>query len=256
MQTILITGARSGIIYPVINKLKNKYKMYVTVHTKSEEKYVKKLYQNIPNIKCLKLDVTKDIEKLNNLDIDILICNAAIAESGAISEININKVKDNFEVNVFSNLKIIQKVIAKMINKKTGKIIVMSSLAGKVTIPFLGSYCSSKAALSQIIKALYYENKLLKNNIKIVLIEPGLYKTGFNKLAFDKKYDNMENSYFKNKINLIQKCENIALRLFEKKNLYSIDKKIIKAITSKSPKFRYSSPLVQNIFAKIYNLFN
>ena len=45
MKKVLITGARSGMIYPVIQKLKKNYFIYVTVHTDSEEKYVKNLYK-------------------------------------------------------------------------------------------------------------------------------------------------------------------------------------------------------------------
>ena len=255
MKKILITGARSGMIYPVIQRLKRNYFIYVTVHTDSEVKYIKNLYKE-NNIECIKLDITKDLDKLNKLDIDILVCNAAIAESGSLFEIPLEKVKENYNVNVFSNLDLIQKVSTKIIKKGKGKIVIISSLTSKMVLPFLGSYSSSKASLSAIARSLYYESKLLKSKIDIVLIEPGLYKTGFNKLAFDKKYEFMDNdSFFKSQIELIRKVENAYLFLFERRKLKSIANKIYEAITIDNPKFRYSAPFSHNLFSKIINLF-
>ena len=255
MKKILITGARSGMIYPVIQRLKRNYFIYVTVHTDSEVKYIKNLYKE-NNIECIKLDITKDLDKLNKLDIDILVCNAAIAESGSLFEIPLEKVKENYNVNVFSNLDLIQKVSKKMIKKGKGKIVIISSLTSKMVLPFLGSYSSSKASLSAIARSLYYESKLLKSKIDIVLIEPGLYKTGFNKLAFDKKYEYMDNdSFFKSQIELIRKVENAYLFLFERRKLKSIANKIYEAIIIDNPKFRYSAPFSHNLFSKIINLF-
>lgn len=243
------------MIYPVIQRLKRNYFIYVTVHTDSEVKYIKDLYKE-NNIECIKLDITKDLDKLNKLDIDILVCNAAIAESGSLFEIPLEKVKENYNVNVFSNLDLIQKVSKKMIKKGKGKIVIISSLTSKMVLPFLGSYSSSKASLSAIARSLYYESKLLKSKIDIVLIEPGLYKTGFNKLAFDKKYEFMDNdSFFKSQIELIRKVENAYLFLFERRKLKSIANKIYEAITIDKPKFRYSAPFSHNLFSKIINLF-
>ena len=243
------------MIYPVIQRLKRNYFIYITVHTDSEVKYIKNLYKE-NNIECIKLDITKDLDKLNKLDIDILVCNAAIAESGSLFEIPLKKVKENYNVNVFSNLDLIQKVSKKMIKKGKGKIVIISSLTSKMVLPFLGSYSSSKASLSAIARSLYYESKLLKSKIDIVLIEPGLYKTGFNKLAFDKKYEFMDNdSFFKSQIELIRKVENAYLFLFERRKLKSIANKIYEAITIDNPKFRYSAPFSHNLFSKIINLF-
>ena len=87
MKKILITGARSGMIYPVIQRLKKDYFLYVTVHTDSELESVRRLYKENKNIECLKLDITKDLNKLDKLDIDVLVCNAAVAESGSLFEI-------------------------------------------------------------------------------------------------------------------------------------------------------------------------
>ena len=70
MQKILITGARSGIMSKVIDRIKRDYYVYLTVHTESELQRVKEKYQNYPNIECFKLDVTNenDVKKILKLD--------------------------------------------------------------------------------------------------------------------------------------------------------------------------------------------
>lgn len=258
MKKILVTGARSGIINKVIDKIQNQYYIYVTVHTNKELEIVKNKYKDNKNIKCLKLDITnqKDINKIRNLDIDIFISNAAISESGSVAEIKIDKMRENFEVNVFSNFNIVQIVLKNMIKKGKGKIIMMGSLAGKIPMPFAGTYSATKASIIKLTEALNLELKLLEAQIDTVLILPGLYNTGFNKLMFDKKYDEMDiETYFNHHIELIKNKENIFLKLFEKKKFDSIVNKIIKAINKENPKFIYSAPLSQNIFAKIVSIF-
>ncbi len=257
MKKILITGARSGIINKVIDKISDDYYIYLTVHTDRELKRVQEKYQNYSNIECFRLDVTtSDIEKVKALDIDIFISNAAIAESGSVLEMEIDKIRKNFETNVFANFNLVQIVAQKMVKKGQGRIIMMGSLAGKIPLPFAGAYSATKASIIKLTEALNIELKLIEANIDLVLILPGLYKTGFNKLMFDKKYDDKDFvQYFNHHIKLIRQSENLVLTFFEKRNLNLIVSKIVKAITLEKPKFIYSAPLSQNLFAKIVSLF-
>lgn len=257
MKNILFTGARSGIAAEVIdNLLHDDYFIYITVHTKEEEKSIRKKYASYKNISCFKLDVTNNIDKnkLYNLDIDILVSNAAIGYGGSIIEIPIEKLKENYEVNVFSNFEIIQIVLKNMIKKKEGKIVIMSSLAGIIPIEFLGSYCSTKSSIIMLAKMLKKEITILNYNISIKLIEPGVYKTGFNEVMLDNK-DLSNSQYFHGKKGKIKFKEYIIFNLMGKKKLDSIVKKIIKAIKSDDSKFIYSAPLTQRIAAKIYQIF-
>ena len=256
MKKILITGATSGIAKELIKRIKKDYFIYVTVHTNNELKNVKELYKNDENIECFKLDVTSklDKEKLKKLDIDILISNSAIGIGGSVINMNINKIRENYEVNVFSNFELIQIILNNMLKKDQGKIIVISSLAGIIPIPFLGSYCSSKASIIKLTECLNKELKILNSNVKVSLIEPGMYKTGFNKYMFDNKYDTNFDNLFKEELELINRKENLILMLLEKKNLNSIINKIIKSIND--DKFLYKAPLLQVIGSKIYSLLN
>ena len=259
MKTILMTGARSGIAADVIKKIKTKnYKIYVAVHTDTQCKRIKKIYKNDKNIYCIKLDVTdkEDIKKLNKIDVDILISFAAIGNGGSISEIKMDKVRENFEVNVFSNFEIVQIVIKNMIKKDSGKIIMISSLAGILPLKFLGSYCATKSSIIMLTQVLKKEIKLISKNIKISLIEPGMYHTGFNQVMLENKYDWMSiNSYFEEQLNIIRKKENLFFKILEKHKLNSISNKIIKAIEVENPNFIYRAPFLQVIGTKIYQIF-
>ena len=70
MKSILITGGRSGIIADVIKKIINDYHLYITVHTLSEYRAIKKIYKDYKNVECFKLDITKDLDKINNIKVD------------------------------------------------------------------------------------------------------------------------------------------------------------------------------------------
>ena len=256
MKKILITGAYSGIMRELIKKIKNKYFIYVTVHTENELKNIKEYYKKEKNIECLKLDIKNDldIEKINKLDIDVFISNAAVGYGGSIINMDINKIKENYEVNVFRSFYLIQKILEKMNQKNKGKIIIMASLAGIIPIPFLGSYSSTKASIIKLSECLNKELKILNSNVKIALIEPGMYKTGFNKYMFDNKYDSNFDNLFKEELELIRLRENLLMFFLEKKNLRSIVNKIEKAI--ENDKFLYRAPLLQSVATKIYNILN
>lgn len=259
-MNILFTGAFGGISNSVIIELlkRKKYHIFLTVRTEEQLKTIKERYKKAKNVECFKLDITNsnDRKKLENLDIDILVNNAAISYGGSISEIPFNRVRENFEVNVFASFEIVQIVIKKMIEKGKGKIIIMASLAGIVPLNFIGVYSATKASIIKLTTTLKNEMKMINKNIKIVLIEPGLYHTGFNQVMLENKYDWMGNdSYFRKDLNKIRNKENLMISILEKRKLDTIVEKIVEAIEAKNPKFIYRAPVSQVLGAKIYDLF-
>lgn len=258
MKTILFTGARSGIASAVINRLIDEdYYIYVTVHTVEQLRDVKEKYKNYKNIKCFKLDVNnkKDRDKIKELNIDILVSNAAVGHGGSIINMDLQRLEDNFETNVFSNFKIIQSVIQNMINKDSGTIIIMSSLAAIIPLKFLGSYCATKASINKLTQCLRKEVKLITKNIKIKLIMPGMYYTGFNQVMLENKYPEFKNSVFKSKEKDIRFMEDLFWNTLEYQNLDSISKKVYNAISKNNKKFMYVAPFSQKIGAKLYQIF-
>lgn len=258
---ILITGARSGIGYQVAIKLARKgHLVYLTTHTNQQaielNRKIKEL--NVPVI-CFKLDITREEDRhlVDNLDIDVLINNAGIGVGGSIVEMDIDGVKENFEVNVFSSFSLLQQVYQNMTkHNKKGKIFIMSSLASMIPIPFLGSYCATKASISTLAFTLKKELKMINSNISISLIEPGAYKTGFNQVMIQnkEKYLYTESLFYKRRKELNYKQEKI-FSLIEKRHLNSIVNKIVKEVENNKPKFKIRAPFLQRVGVKLFLLF-
>lgn len=261
MKHILITGCGSGLGENAAFALAERgHFVYATTHTVEQAEKINRLNLklNLP-LKSFKLDVLcpKDREQVRNLYVDVLINNAAIGNSGAIAEIDVNKYRETFETNVFCPIELTQLVLRQMIKRGEGRIIFLSSLAGKMTIPFLSPYCATKFALENIGSSLNSELKTLKNvNIPVILIEPGSYATGFNQKNISRQFKTMkENSYYRNSISKLKFKQYTYFKLTESWNFNSIMDKYIKAVEDEAPKLRYTAPAVQGGLVKIQNLF-
>ncbi|MDD6878759.1 MAG: SDR family NAD(P)-dependent oxidoreductase, partial [bacterium] len=195
---ILITGSTSGIGFITgISLYDRGHEVIMTTHTEMECEILRKKLKNMKlGIVVLKLDITdkKDIDKIDFSTINVLINHAGIGIGGSIIDLNIEDVKKNFEVNLFSTLELSKKFLKARINKKErSKLIITSSIAGVIPINFLGSYCSTKASLIMICKCLKKELACIDSNIQVSLIEPGVYNTGFNEVMIDKAECSMTN---------------------------------------------------------------
>lgn len=257
-MNVLITGATSGIGYALALKLiKNGHMVYLCVHN---EKEVKTTFEKIKNLEyqdrvsVIKLDITNKEDRLllKELDIDCLVNHVAIGIGGSLLNLKVSDIKKNFETNFFSTLEMTKLYIETRKNKK-GKILITSSIAGIIPIPFLGSYCSSKSALTMMITCLRKELKKTNLYIKIKLIEPGAYKTGFNQFMLENK-NTLTNKMFTEDMESITDSQKFQFSLMEKRNLSSIVNKMYKAIESDSNKLIYRAPILQVIGAKIYML--
>lgn len=262
-RKIVITGSGTGLGKEAAIKLARRgHIVYATTYLEKECKILNEIAKS-ENLKLysFKLDILNknDLKKLDNIDFDTLINNAAICDSGSVIETNIEKYQKILETNVLANINISQIALKKFINKKQGKIIFLSSLFGIVSIPFYSPYCISKFAIESFAKSLKEEVKLLKDKnikIQIKIIEPGAYKTGFNEKMAKRKYEWMEkHSYFKYKLNYIKDIEEKIWNFIQLKNFNSVTKKYIQAVESTHNKFKYSAPKFQSFFIKLYKVF-
>ena len=256
-KKVVITGAGSGLGKEAAIMLsKRGHEVIATTQYEKQAKELNILARDskLP-ITSFKLDINdkNDRELLNEIDFDVLINNAAIGDSGSIADIDVNRIEKVFETNVFSNIKVTQIALKKLIEKKRGRVIFLSSLAALVSMPFLGPYCSSKYAIEGFASSLRKEMKKLDGvNIGVGIIEPGAYATGFNKENNDKKYEWMyKDSYFKYKWKDIKEKETRFWNFIEKKDFNSIIKQYIKAVEDKNVKFRYTAPIMQALTVQI-----
>lgn len=250
-MNILITGAASGIGYDVGIKLANLgYHVFLTTEDDKQLELLRERVKSIDNIGTFRLNLTNkdDIKQLEDFDIDILISNAAIDQGGSILDIQMDKIRECYDVNLFYNIDIIKQTINNMAKKKKGKIIVISSMLANISLPFFGIYASSKAALSSLSISLKKELKLINKNIKIKIVEPGIYKTGFNRFMIDNS--KTEKYYLFNKS--VYELEKEILNFAGKEKLDSISRKIIEAVKDDSNKTIYRAPLSHNLLIKLY----
>jgi len=120
--------------------------------------------------------------------IDVLVNNAGVNYTAAVEDLSMADWRAQFETNVFGVLRVTRAVLPHMRERRSGRILMMSSLSGLVTPPTQGAYSGSKHALEGISNALRIE--LYPFHIDVVLIEPGYIVTGIQKTAaeFSKPY--------------------------------------------------------------------
>jgi short-subunit dehydrogenase len=244
MASILITGCRGGIGLDVACRLlKRGHTVFATVHREASINDVRKVLKSFgDNFVVDKLDVTEasDVSKVDDWDIDVLVNNAAIGDSGPLAEIDPQRVKAVFETNVFSTLRLTQKVVLKLIADGGGRIIFMGSMAGTIPTPFYAPYAMTKFALESVAFSLRTELKPF--GIKVIIINPGGYNTGFNERFMPRKYEwmNAQSIYKDYMAYVSQEEERIIKR--ELQSTASIAKQVVKAVEAQRPKRRYVAP--------------
>ena len=254
---ILISGARSNIGYALSKLLALRgHIVYAGCKTFKEKEM---LEEKIKDEKIIMFPLVLDL--LNNnidfkaLDIDTLILHASTCNGGSILEISCERLEEDIDVNIKGNFRLLQKFLRYCYdNNKKGKIFVTSSLAAFYPLPYLSSYTSSKIYLYNLVKTLKLELLYQGLDIKVSLIMPGAYHTGFNDLMIDNKE---KDTYILSEKALgMSKYQRIFFNLLEKDNYYKLVRKIVKEIEKDNPNFIISLPICQKIFTKIYVIFD
>jgi short-subunit dehydrogenase len=119
--------------------------------------------------------IQRCMDMLATTSIDVLIYNAGYDLYSAAEDTTLADVRAQLETNFFGAVRMIQAVLPKMRRQGHGKIILLSSLGGRMALPFNSAYAASKFALEGYAESLRYE--LLPHNIFVTLVEPGQVKT-------------------------------------------------------------------------------
>jgi NAD(P)-dependent dehydrogenase (short-subunit alcohol dehydrogenase family) len=184
-QIALVTGSSSGIGFETALLLaRNGIYTYATMRnlSKSEEILACTRKDNL-QLETLRLDVTDEGSVSEAIDmiidkkdrIDILVNNAGYSLLGPLELLHLDEIKEEFETNFFGIIRLIQCVLPIMRKQRYGKIINISSLAGRIGFPLSSAYGSSKFALEGLTESLGYE--VQNFGIHVILIEPGVIKT-------------------------------------------------------------------------------
>ncbi len=142
-------------------------------------------------VKVLEMDVTDEASMVQGVEsiiktegrLDVLINNAGFGSYGALEDVSMDDAKYQLEVNVFGAARLMQLVLPGMRKHKYGRIINISSIGGKVALPFGGWYHASKFALEALSDAL--RNEVKQFGIDVVVIEPGGIESEWSGIAMD-----------------------------------------------------------------------
>ncbi|QLH11409.1 SDR family oxidoreductase [Nitrosarchaeum sp. AC2] len=186
-KVAIVTGTTSGIGYETCLSLaRDGFYTFATVRDiKKVEKIVQIAKKENLKIEIIELDVDDEksistaIQKIlsKKQQIDVLVNNAGWGLFGSVEDVPVKDFRAQFETNFFGIISIIQKVAPVMRKQKSGVIVNISSVAGRIGFPGSPAYISSKFALEGLSESLRYE--LGQFGVKVVIIEPGVIKSNF-----------------------------------------------------------------------------
>jgi NAD(P)-dependent dehydrogenase (short-subunit alcohol dehydrogenase family) len=177
-KTVLITGAGSG--FGKMASVMLGERGHTVIATTETQAQADELAAEHPELTVAKLDITDpdDVTTVDQWDLDVLIANAAMGQTGPLAAIPIERIRQVFEVNVFGTFAIVQRVANAMKAKRSGRILLVSSIAGVRAGKGSGPYSMTKHAVQAMGGVL--RNELADFGVDVATINPGPYATGFN----------------------------------------------------------------------------
>ncbi|MGB7027569.1 MAG: SDR family oxidoreductase [Candidatus Acidiferrum sp.] len=203
-KSVLITGATDGLGKATALLLARRgYRVFAAGRSVEKRAQLDVLAREgkLP-LETLELDVCNDASVQQAVatvlakagSIDFLINNAGVNFTASVEDLRLEDWRRQFETNFFGVLRVTQAVVPHMRARRSGRIVMMSSVSGFVTAPTQGAYSSSKFALEAMSNALRLE--LYPFGVQVVLIEPGYIVTGIQQAALElsKPYLNQMNT--------------------------------------------------------------
>ena len=184
MASVLITGTSKGIgLETALAFSRAGYRVYATMRNPSQSPALAEIAaQEKLAIAISALDVDSDASVRDAIrsiqesgPIDVLVNNAGIEAAGSVEELPIETFRSTMETNYFGPLRCIQAVVPSMRQRRSGCIINVSSVAGRLCPPPMTPYCASKWALEALSECLAGELKAF--NLRVALVEPGIIAT-------------------------------------------------------------------------------
>lgn len=180
-NVVLTTGASSGIgLATAVEVARRGMHSIGTVRSQAKAKILRQAADDAGvEVEAVLLDVT-DAEGceavLDGRELYGLVNNAGYALTGAIEDVTDDEARRLFETMVHAPMRLARLALPAMRARREGRIVNVSSIAGRTTAPFAGHYTGAKHALEALSDALRME--VAGDGIKVVLVEPGGFKTG------------------------------------------------------------------------------
>ena len=240
-KNVLITGASTGIGFAAVKMLiENGFYVIATVRKAEDEIRLKEVYGE--KVSVLRLDMAnfEEIEALPELLLKKgltalygLINNAGVAFAAPFAHQPFAEIQQTLQVNVLAVMKITQ-VLLPMLIRPGGRIINISSVAGKSASPFLAAYAASKHALEGYSEALRKE--LMLYGIKVIVVAPGSIKTPIWEKGFESASQKYEKTPFAESFSIFIKIVNAEVR--HALEVEAVSRSLQLALTQANPKFR------------------
>jgi NAD(P)-dependent dehydrogenase (short-subunit alcohol dehydrogenase family) len=241
----IVTGSSGGIGLATSLALARKgYLTYATMRNLAKRDSIQSVAdkQQLP-IRVVQLDVTDENSVKKAVQsilseagrIDLLVNNAGYALTGAFEDIGIDEIEAQYETNVFGVIRVTQAVLPIMRKQGSGRIINISSGAGRIGYPGGSAYVSSKFALEGLSESMAYE--IEQFGIKTVLVEPGFVRTNFGENIVIARKTQDPNSPYSQMMQMMSSIRDKMLKNASDADL--VAEAVVEAATVKEPNLRY-----------------
>ena len=241
MKVILVTGASSGIGFDAAQALARQgHRVYAAARRVERMEPLKEdgvvpVHLDVTDEASMEACVKTILEQEGR--IDALVNNAGYGYFGAIENVSLEEARRQVDVNVFGLARLCQLVLPTMREQGSGRIVNISSIAGKAVIYFGGWYHVSKYAVEALSDALRMEVKPF--GIDVSIIEPGGIKTDWGLIAADHLAESSQGTPYESE----GLCEAATMRKAYSIRLLSkpsvVTRAISKAVNSRRPRARY-----------------
>lgn len=247
LSVAVVTGSSSGIgLAASLALAKNGYLTYATMRNLAKRDSVQSTAEKQHlSIRTVQLDVTDENSVKNAIQsilsesgrIDLLVNNAGYGLTGALEDIRIDEIRALYETNLFGVIRVTQAVLPTMRKQGSGRIINISSGAGRIGYPGGSAYVSSKFALEGLSESMAYE--IEQFGIRTVLVEPGFVRTNFGEnIVITKKAQDPNSPY--SQMMMQMKSSSYRRRMIENaSDADLVASVVVEAATAKEPNLRY-----------------
>ncbi len=184
-KSVLVTGANSGIgLVTALELAGGGWEVYGSVRSPAKAEVVRQAAaERGLTVHTVQLDVddaasceagVREVEERTG-GLHALVNNAGYAQSGAVEDVTDELVRRQLETNLVAPIRLARLVLPGMRARREGRIVNVSSIAGRLSTPLMGWYCASKHALEAVTDALRMEVE--GDGVRVVLVEPGMFGT-------------------------------------------------------------------------------
>ena len=245
-KTAVVTGSSTGIGFETALLLaRSGFHTYASMRDLKKSKNIAEIAntENLP-LTVVQLDVKDDssvkdaIGKIiaESKRIDVLVNNAGYGLFSPLEDVTLDQVKEQFETNFFGAIRVMHQVIPTMRIQRSGTIVNVSSLVGRIGLPLSSAYVATKFALEGLSESMRYE--LNEFGINVILVEPGVIKTNFiENLKTGDTTLKSESPY----ADLVDRISKVFGKMMDNRSSSPklVAEAILHAITSKLPEIRY-----------------